>query len=185
MGHGHGGGRRAWHDPRIVRRRTPAPHAGAGGVLDGTHGGDRGQFRRFAEESGFVTDAEKPDGETQVFDTEWDGYHLTTTTVQPWKSMRGKSWCDPNWSFPNRDDFPVVCVSYDDMRAFCCWLTRREAEAGRLPEGLEYRGGNSFDVPGNARCAVRLGIRGVTYSDSRDGFRVCLGRRVPPPADPR
>lgn len=263
-----------------------------------------GQFRRFTEETGFVTDAEKPDGETQVFDPEWDGYRLTTTTVQPWKSMRGKSWRDPNWSFPNRDEFPVVCVSYDDMRAFCRWLTRREAEAGRLPEGLEYRlpteaeweyacrggsteslaywwgdeleegqgrlnisgldllpgrtkawplgkapwndgfafvspvdhygergrngfgladmcggvwefvidhfdpaggheeihyedperrtvsrpvcrGGNYFDVPGNARCAVRLGIRGVTYSDSRDGFRICLGRRVPPPADPR
>ncbi|MCF6311279.1 MAG: formylglycine-generating enzyme family protein [Verrucomicrobiales bacterium] len=31
------------------------------------------------------------------------------------------------------------------------------------------------DVPGNARCAVRLGIHSVTYSDSRDGFRVCLG----------
>jgi len=37
------------------------------------------------------------------------------------------------------------------------------------------RGGNFFDVPGNARCAVRLGIKSVTYSDSRDGFRICLG----------
>lgn len=41
------------------------------------------------------------------------------------------------------------------------------------------RGGNYFDVPGNARCAVRLGIRDIHYSDSRDGFRICLGRRVP------
>ena len=30
-----------------------------------------GQFRRFAEESGYVTDAEKPGGHTQVFDPEW------------------------------------------------------------------------------------------------------------------
>ena len=28
------------------------------------------------------------------------------------------------------------------------------------------RGGNYFDVPGNARCAVRLGLRGPAYSDS-------------------
>jgi formylglycine-generating enzyme required for sulfatase activity len=42
------------------------------------------------------------------------------------------------------------------------------------------RGGNYFDVPGNARCAVRLGIRSVTYSDSRDGFRICLGVPVEP-----
>ena len=37
------------------------------------------------------------------------------------------------------------------------------------------RGGNYFDVPGNARCAVRLGIQSPTYSDSRDGFRICFG----------
>jgi hypothetical protein len=30
-------------------------------------------------------------------------------------------------------------------------------------------------VPGNARCAVRLGIGSVTYSDSRDGFRIAMG----------
>jgi len=40
------------------------------------------------------------------------------------------------------------------------------------------RGGNYFDVPGNARCAVRLGIHSPTYSDSRDGLRICLGRPV-------
>ena len=32
-----------------------------------------GQFRRFAMESKYVTDAERPDGKTQVFDLEWDG----------------------------------------------------------------------------------------------------------------
>ena len=257
-----------------------------------------GQFRRFTGESGYVTDAEKPDGETQVFDPKWDGYHLTTNVVHPWESKKGKSWRDPNWAFPNRDDFPVVCVSYTDMKAFCRWLTEREAAARRLPEGMEYRlpteaeweyacrggskeslyfwwgneleagegrlnisamdllpnrtkawplakapwsdgfsfvspvdhygekgrngfgmadmcggvwefvidhfdptggheeihyedpaklsvsrpvcrGGNYFDVPGNARCAVSLGIRDIHYSDSRDGFRICLGRRVP------
>ena len=257
-----------------------------------------GQFKRFALESKYVTDAEKSDGKTQCFDPEWDGYHLAGTVVHPWKPMPGKSWRDPNWGFPNRDVFPVVCVSYNDMNAFCKWLTDRERKAGRLLDGLEYRlpteaeweygcrggskeslafwwgndleqgegrlnisaidflpgrkktwplakapwsdgfpfvspvdqygekgrngfgladmcggvwefvidhfdpkgghediyyenskkrtvtrpvcrGGNYFDVPGNARCAVRLGIAGVTYSDSRDGFRICLGRVVP------
>ncbi len=251
-----------------------------------------GQFRRFVEETGYVTDAEKPGGWTQCFDPQWDGYHFTTEVVHPWTNMPGKSWRDPNWAFPNLDVYPVVCVSWNDDRAFAAWLTKRERAAGRLPEGLEYRlpteaeweyacrggrprayfwwgneleegegrlnisaidllpgrtktwplakapwsdgfafvspvdhygekgrngfgladmcggvwefvldhfdpqgahedahfveqdlrpvcrGGNYFDVPGNARCAVRLGIHSTTYSDSRDGFRICLGRPV-------
>lgn len=249
-----------------------------------------GQFRRFTEETGYVTDAEKPGGATQCFDPDWDGYRFTTKVVHPWKPMPGKSWRDPNFGFPLRSVYPVVCVSWNDGRAFCRWLTERDREAGRLPPGLEYRlpteaeweyacrggsseslafwwgneiedgrgrlnisaidflpgrdktwplakapwsdgfafvspvdhygergrngfgladmcggvweivldhfdlqgahqepyfvekdprpvcrGGNYFDVPGNARCAVRLGLRGPSYSDSRDGFRICLG----------
>lgn len=253
-----------------------------------------GQFKRFVEETGYVTDAEKPGGMTQCLDLEWTGYQLAVKVVHPWKPMADKSWRDPNFGIPQLDSFPVVCVSYNDMKAFCQWLTKRELAAGRLPKGLEYRlpteaewayacrggrrdssffwwgnilddgegrlnisavdflpgrtriwplanapwsdgfafrspvdhygekgrngfgladmcggvwefvldhfdpkggheevyyedpklltvsrpvcrGGNYFDVPGNARCAVRLGIHGVTYSDSRDGFRICLG----------
>ncbi len=253
-----------------------------------------GQFRRFVEDTGYVSDAEKPGGHAQCFDPEWDGYHLTTQVVHPWKPMPGKSWRDPNFGFPLRDSHPVVCVSWNDGRAFCDWLTRRERQAARLPEALEFRlpteaeweygcrggskeslyfwwgnelsdgegrfnisavdflpgrnrvwplanapwsdgfafvspvdhyrergrngfgladmcggvweivldhfdpkggheeahfvatnprpvcrGGNYFDVPGNARCAVRLGLQGPTYSDSRDGFRICLGTPRP------
>ncbi len=50
-----------------------------------------GQFRRFVEETGYVTDAEKPGGWTQCFDPQWDGYHFTTEVVHPWKQMPGKS----------------------------------------------------------------------------------------------
>lgn len=265
----------------------------------------RGQFRRFVEDSGYVTDAEKPDGMTQVFDHKWDRYYYGTTIKNPWKSVADKSWRDPGFGIPLKDNFPVVCVSYQDMKAFCRWLTARERKAGRLSEALEIRlpteaewayacrggsqesqyfwwgndlmegkgrlnisavdflpdrdtvwplanapwsdgfaflspvdhygrkgrngfgladmcggvwefvlddfdpeggheelhykdkerltvsrpvcrGGNYFDVPGNARCAVRLGIMSVSYSDSRDGFRVCLGvpkQTVPVPRE--
>ena len=254
----------------------------------------RGQFRRFVEESGYVTDAEKPGGNTQCFIQEWDRYYYPKEIKQPWKPMADKSWRDPGFGIPMKDSFPVVCISYQDMKAFGRWLTNRERDAGRLPAGLEIRlpteaewayacrggsqeshyfwwgndlmegqgrfnisavdflpgrdrvwplanapwsdgfaflspvdhygekgrngfgladmcggvweftldhfdptggheevyyqdkeqlsvsrpvcrGGNYFDVPGNARCAVRLGIMSVFYSDSRDGFRICLG----------
>ena len=253
-----------------------------------------GQFRRFVDATGYVTDAEKPGGWTQVFDHSWDRYFHESGVIYPWKQSEIHSWRDPNFGIPVKENYPVVCVSYQDMKAFCTWLTEHERESGRLPEGLEYRlpteaewayacrggrtdssyfwwgndlmegkgrfnissvdflpgrdtvwplanspwsdgyafmspgdqygkkgrngfgladtcgnvweftldqfdpeggheqiyfvdaskktvinpvcrGGNYFDVPGNARCAVRLGIFGVQYSDSRDGFRVCLG----------
>ena len=247
-----------------------------------------GQFKRFIEETGYVTDAEKPGGETEVFDPEWKITGIAPP--HPWISVKGKSWRDPNFGFPLRDVYPVVCVSYNDDNAYCEWLTKKERAAGRLPAGMVYRlpteaeweyaarggkegyfwwgndlsegegrlnisgidflpgrnktwvynkvpwsdgfafvspvdfygekgrngfgladmcggvwefvlddfdpkgghekayfgkdgkvvhnvckGGNYFDVPGNARCAVRLGIKSVDYSDSRDGFRICLG----------
>lgn len=250
-----------------------------------------GQFKQFVEATGYASDAEKPGGHTQCFNPDWTGYNLTTKVTHPWEPMSGKSWHDPNFQFPLRDDYPVVCVSWNDGRAFCDWLTKKEREAGRLSEGLEYRlpteaewaygcrggskeslyfwwgneindgegrlnisaidflpdrkrtwplahapwsdgysfvspvdhygakgrkrfgladmcggvweivldhfdpkgaheetyfvdknpqpvcrGGNYFDVPGNARCAVRLGLQGPSYSDSRDGFRIVLGK---------
>lgn len=284
------GGAQAGTDRESYEGESPRPMRVPHGFWMGRTEVTVGQFRRFVEESKYVSDAEKPGGKTQCFDPEWDGYHLTTSVVHPWKPMPGKSWRDPNFPFPLKDDYPVVCVSWNDGRAFCKWLTEQERKAGRLPAGLEYRlpteteweyacrggsqeshyfwwgnelsdgegrfnisaidflpgrtrtwplgkapwsdgyafvspvdylgekgrngfgladmcggvwevilddfdpkgghqelhivaenphpvcrGGNYFDVPGNARCAVRLGLQSPSYSDSRDGFRVCLG----------
>ncbi len=257
-----------------------------------------GQFRRFVDETSYVSDAEKPGGTTMCFDQNWlPNISNSGKPPHPWASMDDKSWRDPNHGTEQNEDFPVVCVSYNDMNAFCAWLTKKERAAGSLPDGLIYRlpteaewayacrggrddssyywwgndlddakgrlnisgidflpgkdyvwtgaklpwsdgyamvspvdhygergrngfgladmcggvwefvldhfdpagghedvyyedaerrsvshpvcrGGTFYDVPGNARCAVRLGIHSVTYSDSRDGFRICLG--LPP-----
>lgn len=254
-----------------------------------------GQFRRFVDETGFVTDAERPGGTTMCFDHDWKpNFSQSGNPPHPWVNMADRSWKDPNHGVDQQDDFPVVCVSYNDMLAFCNWLTEREQKQGKLPDGYVYRlpteaewayacrggrtdssyfwwgndlesargrlnisaidflpgkdyvwpgsklpwsdgfamvspvdyygergrngfgladmcggvwefvldhfdptggheevyfedpatrlvtrpvcrGGTFYDVPGNARCAVRLGIHSVTYSDSRDGFRICLG----------
>ena len=98
-----------------------------------------GQFRRFVEETGYITDAEKPDGKTQCFNPKWTSYHLSTQITHPWEPMPGKSWRDPNFQFPMREDFPVVCVSWTDAKAFASWLTEHQKAQGRLPEGLVYR----------------------------------------------
>ncbi|MFO1482450.1 MAG: SUMF1/EgtB/PvdO family nonheme iron enzyme [Verrucomicrobiaceae bacterium] len=239
-----------------------------------------GQWRRFVEETGYVTDGEKG-AEMAWFD--WE--------TKKWQMAKGKGWRDPGYGFPVQDNHPVACVSWNDCRTFCQWLTKKERTTGRLPDGLEYRlpteaeweyacrggrtstrfwwgndfkdgegrlniasddplpgskevlpsqrapwcdgfvmvspvdhygekGRNEFGLadmignvweicldhwdpkgahedvclddvpqrvcravsfmarPGFARCAVRLGLRGPDYSDSRDGFRICLGPRI-------
>jgi len=247
-----------------------------------------GQFRRFVEETSYLTDAEKTGGKTQIFNQEWEvagGWE----PPHPWILSKEHSWRDPNFGFPLREDYPVVSVSYNDGKAFAKWLTKRADAMRQLPEGMEFRlpteaewayacrggrestyfwwgndfsdgegrlnisavdflpgrnriwplanapwsdgfafvspvdhygengrngfgladmlgnvweivldhfdpkgghedvyfveenprpvcrGGNYYDVPGNARCAVRLGLQSPSYSDSRDGFRIVLG----------
>ena len=57
----------------------------------------------------------------------------------PWMPMDNKSWRDPNHGIPVDENHPVVCVSYNDMKAFCEWLTKAERTKGNLPEGMEIR----------------------------------------------
>ncbi len=42
-----------------------------------------GQFKKFVEATGFVTDAEKPGGKTQCFNPKWTHYNLTTKVTPP------------------------------------------------------------------------------------------------------
>jgi formylglycine-generating enzyme required for sulfatase activity len=287
------GGAQAGTERESYEGKEPRPMRVAEGFWMGRTEVTHQQFRRFVEETGYVTDAEKSEGKTQCFNPAWTRYNLSTQVTHPWEPMPGKSWRDPNFFTPPKDNDPVVCVSWTDARAFASWLTEHERAAGRLPDGLVYRlpreaeweyacrggskeslyfwwgneladgqgrlnisaidflpdrdqkwplasapwsdgfafvspvdhfgtrgrngfgladmcggvwevvldhfdpngghqelhlakenyrpvcrGGNYFDVPGNARCAVRLGLAGPNYSDSRDGFRICLGKPV-------
>lgn len=51
-----------------------------------------------------------------------------------------------------QDTCPVVKVSWDDARAFCRWLTKRERTRGRIAEDLEYR------LPTDAEWSWAVGI---------------------------
>ena len=76
----------------------------------GIHEVTVGQFRRFVDVKAYRTEAEK--------------------------RGRSKTWLSPG--FPQGEDHPVCCVSWNDADAFCKWLSAEEGKRFRLPSEAEW-----------------------------------------------
>jgi len=74
----------------------------------GLHEVTVGQYRKFVDETGYVTESEK---------------------------KREGTWRNPGYS--QSDDHPVVYVRWHDAKAFTDWLSRKEARTYRLPTEAE------------------------------------------------
>jgi len=87
----------------------------------------RGQFRQFVEATGYRTEAEKDGKGGGGYVADKKAFLLTD---------RKFSWRETG--FPQTDTHPVVNVSWDDARAFCEWLSRKEGKEYRLPTEAEW-----------------------------------------------
>ena len=114
-----------------------------------------GQFRRFTDDTGYKTEAEK-DGLGG-----W-GYDAALG------KCRGRdpkfNWRNPG--FAQTDDQPVLDVTWNDAVAFCKWLSRKEGKTYRLPTEAEWeyacRAGtttryNNGDDPGKLAEVANVG----------------------------
>ncbi|HEX5693848.1 MAG TPA: SUMF1/EgtB/PvdO family nonheme iron enzyme, partial [Arenimonas sp.] len=63
-------------------------------------------------------------------------------------SLKKRRWDDPG--FNQGGNHPVVCVSYDDARAYAQWLSRRTGQDYRLPTTAEWRPLADYRGSGNA-----------------------------------
>jgi serine/threonine-protein kinase len=83
-----------------------------------------GQFKAFVNSSGYQTEPEKHRDAWRLFPD------------NRWGRDEKVDWKDPG--FPQTDQHPVVCVTWNDAAAFCDWLSRKEDRKYTLPTEAQW-----------------------------------------------
>jgi formylglycine-generating enzyme required for sulfatase activity len=83
------------------------------------------QFKKFVEETGYVTDAEDEKGGEVYNERE-----------RRFDRKPGSSWKNPGWTVT--PDEPVVMVSWNDAQAFVEWLSAKEKLPYKLPTEAQW-----------------------------------------------
>ena len=64
-----------------------------------------------------------------------------------WVRLADRSWRNPGFGAPQANNEPVVCVSWDDAKAYVDWLSKTTGKVYRLPSETEWeyaaRGGTT------------------------------------------
>ncbi|WP_295581914.1 formylglycine-generating enzyme family protein [uncultured Lamprocystis sp.] len=125
-----------------------------------------GEFRRFVESSGYRTEAETGGG-AYVWD---DNKYL---------EKKDASWRNPY--FKQTDDHPVVCISWNDARAYCDWLGEATGQRYGLPTEAQWEyacraGSEGLYCFGDD--ALQLGAYAWYGRKSSDGTRPVGGKRA-------
>ena len=109
----------AWYQSSHPRHRVRIGRSFYCGATQVT----RGHYARFIDSTGYRTHAERR-GKAWGF--------KNGDVVE----LNGVNWKAP--LFHQADDHPVVCVCWDDVVAFCAWLSEKEGLRYRLPTEAEW-----------------------------------------------
>ncbi len=86
------------------------------------------QYRTFVAETGHESELPIVDGKPLVGCNYFDG--------ASYGFVRRHGWENPG--IPQREDEPVVCVSWSDANAYAAWLSERTGRAYRVPSTTEF-----------------------------------------------
>jgi len=87
----------------------------------------KSEFTQFIAATAYKTDAEREKG----------GWRLNNGSRSiVWEPNQQFTWRHPG--FPQEPNHPVIDVSWQDARAFCDWLSRKERKTYRLPTEAEW-----------------------------------------------
>ena len=100
----------------LTSRENPQHRVSIRSFAAGRYAVTRGEFGAFVRARGYVTEAERGDG---CF--KWSG--------TKWERDKATNW--RNAGFAQADDHPVVCVSWNDAKAYAQWVS--------ISTGKEYR----------------------------------------------
>ncbi len=87
-----------------------------------------GEYRRFMTATNYRSKAAVRDGEPLVGCNYFDGKQYGYIANHNWK----------NPGYPQREDAPVVCVSWSDANAYAEWLTQKTGRKYRVPSAVEF-----------------------------------------------
>ena len=103
-------------------------------------------------------------------------------TVGPdgtWRDIEGRDWRNPGFAQTDRD--PVVCVSWDDAKAYVAWLSQSSGKKYRLPSEAEWEYAARAGTAGARFWGERHqeACRYANVDDASHGCRDGYGRTAP------